>query len=415
MKITILTAGSRGDIQPFVALGLGLRAAGHAVTICTGRTFEPLVTQYGLAFAPMNDEFLSIGESDAGREAIEGGGRGLGLINKVKPMIRKMIDDQWAAAQGSDAIIYHPKTLAGTYIADALGIPVFVSIPLPLLTSTRAFANPIVPPSLKLGGTFNRLTYGVVRLIKAPYMGVINDWRLSVGLPKRSWRADDLVRTDGRPVPVLYPVSPLVVPPPADYPASVHVTGYWFLDAPAGWQPPADLQAFLDAGDPPVYAGFGSMAGTDPAAKARLVLDALAQAGQRGIIARGWGGLSADDLPDSVFMLDQAPHDWLFPRAAAVVHHGGAGTTAAALRAGKPQVICPFLADQPFWGQRVADLGAGAQPIPQKRLTVDKLAAAIRAAVSDKAMIHCADEIGVKVRAEDGVGTAVSIIDQAFA
>ncbi len=382
MKITILTAGSRGDIQPFVALGSGLQAAGHAVTICTGRTFAPLVTQYGLAFAPMNDEFLSIGTSDAGREAIEGGGRGLGLINKVKPMIRKMIDDQWAAAQGSDAIIYHPKTLAGTYIADALGIPVFVSIPLPLLTPTRAFANPIIPPSLRLGGAFNRLTYGVVRLIKAPYMGVINDWRASVGLPKRSWRADDLVRVDGHPVPVLYPVSPLVVPPPADYPDSVHVTGYWFLDAPVDWQPPADLQAFLDAGDPPVYVGFGSMAGTDPAAKARLVLDALAQAGQRGIIARGWGGLHASDLPDSVFMLDQAPHDWLFPQVAAVVHHGGAGTTAAALRAGKPQVICPFIADQPFWGQRVAGLGVGVPPIPQKRLSADALAAAIRAVVA---------------------------------
>ncbi|OWY59323.1 UDP-glucose--sterol glucosyltransferase, partial [cyanobacterium TDX16] len=189
-------------------------------------------------------------------------------------------------------------------------------------------------------------SYSVVKLIKAPYMGVINDWRAAIGLPKRSWRTDDLIRADGSPVPVLYSYSPSVVPPPADYPASVAVTGYWFLDDAQDWQPPADLLAFLDAGAPPVYVGFGSMAGTDAAAKTRLVIAALQQSGQRGVLASGWGGLQASDLPESVFLLEQAPHDWLFPRMATVVHHGGAGTTAAGLRAGKPSVICPFIADQ---------------------------------------------------------------------
>ncbi|MEP7291321.1 MAG: glycosyltransferase [Chloroflexota bacterium] len=411
MKITILTAGSQGDIQPFVALALGLQAAGEEVTLCTGRRYAAFVTRYGLNFAPMNDDFLNFADTDEGRAAVDGGSK-FGLINKVKPLIRKMLDDQWQAAQHSQAIIYHPKTLGAPYIAEKLAIPVFMSIPLPLYTPTRAFPSPILPQSLRLGGIFNRLSYSVIHLIKLPYMGVINDWRASIGLPKRSWRADDLSRADGTPVPVLYSYSPAVVPTPPDYPASTHVTGYWFLDAAPGWQSPADLQAFLDAGAPPVYVGFGSMTGADPQAKARLVVDALHQAGQRGVIASGWGGLQASDLPDDIFMLDRAPHDWLFPRTAAVVHHGGAGTTAAGLRAGKPTVICPFFGDQPFWGQWVCQLGVGTQPIPQKRLTVESLANAIRAAVTNPDICRRAEALGAQIRAEHGVANAVHIIQQ---
>lgn len=413
MKITILTAGSRGDVQPFVALGLGLQAAGHAVTLCTGARYESFVAQYGLPFAPMNDEFLSVGETDEGRAAMEGGNK-LGLINKVKPMIRKMLDDQWATGRESEAVIYHPKTLGGPYIAEKLNIPVLMSLPLPLFTPTRAYPSPIVPPTLRLGGVFNRLSYGVVRMIKAPYMGVINDWRAMIGLGKRSWRADDLKRSDGSAVPILYSYSPSVVPPPVDYPESVMVTGYWFLDAPGDWQPSAELSAFLEAGAPPVYVGFGSMSGTDPQAKAQIVVEALRQAGQRGILASGWGGLQAADLPDDVFMLDHAPHDWLFPRMAAVVHHGGAGTTGAGLRAGKPSVICPFGVDQPFWAQQVYGLGVGTPPIPQKRLTAEGLAGAITTAVNDAGMRQRAEALGGKIRAEDGVGTAVRVIEQAI-
>lgn len=413
MNITILTAGSRGDIQPFVALGVGLQAAGETVTLCTGRRYENFVTAHGLRFAPMNDEFLNFTDTDEGRAALEGGSK-LGLINRVKPLIRKMLDDQWAAAQGSDLLIYHPKTIGAPYMADALAIPVFMSIPLPLFTPTSAYPTPIVPPGLRLGGAFNRFSYALTRLIKAPYMGVINEWRASVGLPKRAWRTDDLIRADGSPVPVLYSYSPSVVPPPPDYPASVAVTGYWFLDDAPDWQPPADLLAFLDAGSPPVYVGFGSMAGTDAAAKTRLVLAALQQSGQRGVLASGWGGLQATDLPESVFLLEQAPHDWLFPRMAAVVHHGGAGTTAAGLRAGKPGVICPFIADQPFWGARVAVLGVGTPPIPQKNLTVENLASAIRTAVTDSAMRQRAESLATRIRAEDGVGTAVRLIQQSY-
>jgi sterol 3beta-glucosyltransferase len=152
------------------------------------------------------------------------------------------------------------------------------------------------------------------------------------------------------------------------------------------------------------------MAGKNPEKKARIVLDALAKSGQRGLIATGWGGMKTAELPESVFMIDHAPHDWLFPRAVAVVHHGGAGTTAAGLRAGKPTVICPFMGDQPFWGQRVYELGVGTAPIPQQKLNAENLAEAINTAVSDNAMLSRAVQLGEKLSREDGVGQAVKVV-----
>lgn len=210
---------------------------------------------------------------------------------------------------------------------------------------------------------------------------------------------------------MLYGFSPLVLPRPADWPAWYRLTGYWFLDRPTGWTPPPRVVEFLAAGPPPVYVGFGSMVPRDPAATTGLVLGALRRAGVRGILATGWMGETAQPLPHHVLALDDIPHDWLFPRVAAVVHHGGAGTTAAALRAGRPAVVVPFFADQPFWAQRVAALGVGPTPIPHRRLTLDGLAAAIRTAVRDGEIAQRALALGDGLRAEDGVADAVATIN----
>ena len=174
-------------------------------------------------------------------------------------------------------------------------------------------------------------------------------------------------------MPVLYAYSPTLLPPP-DWPSRFHVTGAWFLDPPPDWQPPPDLVAFLEGGPPPVYVGFGSMTSADPDATLALVLDALSRAGQRGVLLHGWAGLGTGrELPDTVFALDDVPHSWLFPRMAALVHHGGAGTTVAGLRAGIPSVVTPLTADQPSWGRIVHRLGAGPRPIPFRRLTATRL------------------------------------------
>jgi sterol 3beta-glucosyltransferase len=192
------------------------------------------------------------------------------------------------------------------------------------------------------------------------------------------------------------------------------VTGYWFLDHPPDWQPPADLVDFLESGPPPIYIGFGSLKSRGAEKAGRIVLDALRQSGHRGVIAIGGGGLSESDLPDEVFAVGSVPHDWLFPRMAAVVHHGGAGTTGAELRAGVPSVIVPVTNDQPFWGRRVRALGVGPAPIPRRRLTADRLARAICIAVTDESIRKRGAELGETIRAEDGVGNAVRIVNQAL-
>jgi sterol 3beta-glucosyltransferase len=201
-----------------------------------------------------------------------------------------------------------------------------------------------------------------------------------------------------------------VIPQPPDWRESVHITGYWLPDARMEWQPSPELMAFLDAGDPPVYIGFGSMAGEHPEHLAKVVLEAIAKSGQRGLMLTGWGGLHADLIPDNVFMADSAPHSWLFPRMAAVVHHGGAGTTGEGLRAGVPAVIVHFAFDQPFWGARIKAMGLGPDPIPQKNLNADRLANAIRIAVTDAGMNQRAKSYGETIRGEDVLGKAVEVI-----
>jgi UDP:flavonoid glycosyltransferase YjiC (YdhE family) len=233
-----------------------------------------------------------------------------------------------------------------------------------------------------------------------------------LGLPKQTW-AKHRCMLDSTPSLLL--VSQHVLPRPADWQPHHRITGYVFEDE-NGWVAPQDLLEFLADGDKPVYIGFGSMRERNPEETTQLILDALKQTGKRAILLSGWAGIgasnmaNASNLPDDVFLLKYAPHSWLFPRMAAVVHHGGAGTTAAALRAGVPSVVVPMMSDQPFWGRRVHELGAGTMPILRSRLTADNLAAAITEATTNRGMQEKAAELGMKISAEDGLGQALSAI-----
>lgn len=414
MKIMILTMGSRGDVQPCVALGKGLRAAGHIVSLATGEMFHELVTENGLSLMPIDDEMIRLTETPEGRQIVESGSS-LKAIALVKPMQKRMMADSWQAAQDfqPDLIIYHPKALAGYHLAEKLGIPAILSLVLPLYTPTAAF--PIPMTGKNMGGWLNKQSYKMVSMIGAPYNDVINNFRQDLGLAKVGRFFNETTLPDGRSMPTLYGFSHHVVPRPDDWPDTAVASGYWFLDQTAVWQSPADLTAFLAAGPAPVYIGFGSMAGKYPGKLAHIAVQALQQTGQRGVLATGWGGLQPSHLPDTIFQLKQAPHDWLFPRMAAVVHHGGSGTTAAGLRAGRPTVICPFLGDQPFWGARVRDLGVGPAPIPQKKLTVENLAALIHQATSTTSMQEKAANLGAKLQAEDSIGQALQFISRVMA
>lgn len=409
MKIVILTAGSRGDVQPYVALGRGLRAAGHTVTLATMEAFAPLAAEHGLQFAAVRGEYLELLQTPEGADAVAGRANPLTLLNQVAPMLRRVMDDALAAAEGAEAIIYHPKILAGHSLAERLGVPGVLALPTPLYSPTRAFPSPLVPlPSL--GPLLNRLSHRLmVGLAGASVRGLLNRWRRErLGLPP----VRDELTLHGRPVLRLYGYSPAVLPTPPDWDRYSVATGYWFLDQGRAWEPPAALRAFLDDGPAPVYVGFGSMPTKDAARTTRVVLTALEDAGQRGVLATGLGGLATARMPDSVFLLEGAPHDWLFPQMAAVVHHGGAGTTAEGLRAGVPAVVCPFFGDQPFWGRRVAELGAGPRPLPQRRLSARALSAEIRTAVGSPSVRARSAALGSVIRGEDGVGRAVAAFEE---
>lgn len=402
MKICILTIGTRGDVQPYIALGLGLKATGHEVTISTLDEFKPLVNQYGLVHDNLRGDFLKAAQSSIGQK----GGNPLRLIRQYVEMAKDTLADEWASAQKAEVLIYNPAAIGGFHIAEKLNIPTVAAFPAPLYSPTKEFPSPFLPFSNL--GLFNKLSHQFfAKMGPAMYRNPINQFRKDIlGLPPA--KGEYLLH--GKPITKLYSYSESIVPRPADWDESSVVTGYWFLDAPASWQPDTELVRFLQDGSTPVYIGFGSMFMNGGKQKTEIALEALRLAGQRGIIATGWGGLTGENKPKDIFVLDAVPHDWLFPKVAAIVHHGGAGTTGAALRAGKPQIVCPFVGDQPFWGRRVADLGVSPLPISQTKLTAEKLASAIKYAITNTNLQQCASSIGETIRAENGVERAVKLI-----
>jgi len=423
MKILIVTFGSRGDVQPYVALGQGLQAAGHSVGLCTSLHFAAFVSGHGLAYLPMNNGFVELLASLEGRAGLERMQSLPGtlltvarLAPKVGPLQFETLQDAWRAARAlrPDLILFHPKLPGVVDIADTLGIPAIMAALFPQYVPTADFPC-LGFPNLPLGAGYRRLTYRIVdRLASRIGGGPVRTWRRANGLGPRPAQIGLLTDGQGRPIPVLHGYSPHVCPTPKDWPKSAVTVGYWPLRASPRWTPPAALVEFLAAGPPPVYIGFGSMAGSNPARLTTIVLEALRLAGRRGLLASGWGGLAPQRLGGDQFAIQEVPHEWLFPQVAAVVHHGGAGTTAAGLRAGRPTVICPFFADQPFWGRRVQALGAGPAAISQKQLSVERLADAIKAATTDPQIASAAAALGISLRAERGVEHTIAWIERAL-
>ncbi|HOW66971.1 MAG TPA: glycosyltransferase [Candidatus Paceibacterota bacterium] len=415
MRITILTLGTRGDVQPYIALGLGLKQAGYSVTLGTSKDFGTMIESRGLAFAPFEFSVREILEDPDGRAAFQSKRAAIRLYRKVAPKMPRLLDDIWKTAQGAQAILYHPKIVNSYDIAEKLNVPAVPAFYLPALSPTSAFPAPFIPGPATWGRFLNRMSHRMfLMLMTAPYHRMLNRWRVrTLALsPRPLW--GETARRYGKSVMKLYGYSPHLVPTPSDWDDTNHVTGHWFLDRPEDWQPPPGLEEFLAADVPPVFVGFGSISGSDPQKATAIVLDALKKSRQRGILVAGWGGLCAADLPDTVRFVESIPYDWLFPRVAAVVHHGGASSTAEGLRAGKPTVICPFFGDQPFWGRRLYELGVGPRPLAQKRLNSDALADAIHTAVTDDRMRLRAADLGEKIRGERGVDRAVEILREQF-
>lgn len=418
-QISIVALGSRGDVQPFVALGEGLRAAGHRVRVAAAADYGSLVEAYGLEFAPLAGSIRELMDWGLVYDILDAPGNplrfGKRMLDTVQPLVSRLVADCHKACAGADMVV---ASTLGVYIAydaaEAMGIPLYAAHMHPY-GATRAYPQvfcPDLPRWMPLRGQYNRLSHWLTEAGFWTFMASgLNVARLeSLSLPAIS-RTAMLRRASEATDPTLLAYSSLVAPRPRDWAAHARVTGYWFLDRDPGWQPPQRLADFLASGPPPVYVSFGSnLAGRDPDDVTRLIVRALRQAGVRGVLSSGWGDLGNIDLPDSVLKVGAVPHDWLFPRMSAVVHHGGAGTTSAALRAGVPSVVVPFFGDQRFWARRVHTLGAAPAPIPRGELTADRLAHAIRTAVCDPTMRQRAVWLGKRLEKENGVQRAIEAL-----
>jgi len=415
MRITILSLGSRGDVQPFIALAAGLQKTGrHKVCFAAPDNFETLAREYRLDFFPLGvdtQKILGTGGIDPDRNILLWLWK---VLRSMKPLAERIAENTWSACQDAEFIVYSLMGVGACHVAEKLGVPCIMASPIPGFAPTRAYPNPNgVFPSLPLGGGYNKLTHILSEHLFQIFTGpFINRWRKErLHLPAIPFGKRPYSQMGARPQPMFGSYSPIISPKPPDWGDHLHVCGYWFLDPAPSWRPPAKLIAFLEAGAPPVYVGFGSMANRAPRKTAQLAQEALELSGQRGILAAGWGGLDGEKLSSRILALDSVPHAWLFPRMAAVVHHGGAGTTAAGFRAGVPSVLVPHLGDQPFWAKRVTEMGVGPGAIPRRKLTSERLAAAITIAATDQNMRARAAALGERIRAEDGVARTIEIIE----
>ncbi|MCV7365004.1 glycosyltransferase [Mycolicibacterium neworleansense] len=413
--IAIIAIGSRGDVAPLTGVGVRLQQAGHRVIMVAYQAFANLVTGCGLEFRALDDGLTdaSTGLSDlSARQAAKA------MAAFLSPHGMRALGDQVSAVvrdEPVDALLLSPfAELAGHPLADALAVPA-ISVRLQPFSATSQYP-PAVLGAWSAGPIGNRAAARIgVAVIDGVYGRTVNHFRAQLDLPKASARSLRRRRTEAR-LPILYGYSPAVLPRPSDWRAGVEVVGYWWPAQPSGWRPPAELVEFLDDGPPPVVIGFGSTVTSDAEAQrlSALVAQAVRSAGARAVVQTGWAGLDASG--DDVIAVGDIPHDWLFARAAAVVHHCGAGTAAAALRAGAPAIAVPAAyGDQPFWARRLFTLGVSPRPIPRDRLSADVLGGAIREVLSVAGFGDHAKRMAAAISPEDGAGRVLATVEDVLA
>lgn len=402
LRITCLTIGSRGDVQPYIALCKRLLEEGHRPKIATHVEFKGWVTKHGIEFATVDGD-----PAELMRICVENGMFTYSFLREASVKFRGWIDElltsAWKACQDTDILIESPSAMAGIHIAEALGIPYFRAFAMPW-TRTRAYPHAFAVPEHKMGGAYNYITYVMFdNIFWKATAGQINRWRKKeLGL-----RSTSLDKLQPNKVPFLYNFSPLVVVPPLDFSDWIRVTGYWFLDEASDWSPPDALVDFIARArvdeKKVVYIGFGSIVVSDPAALTKTVVESVLKADVRCILSKGWSDrlgnrdatIAEVPLPPEIHQITSAPHDWLFKQIDAAVHHGGAGTTGASLRAGLPTIIKPFFGDQFFFGSRIEDLGVG---ICMKKVNVSVFSRALWEATHSHRMITKARILGEQIR-----------------
>jgi sterol 3beta-glucosyltransferase len=415
MRIVIIATGLWGDVRPNVVLGQALQKAGYEVLVVATAPYRTWIESRGLAYAGVSLDMQGM------VDLVLGGEGGLLSSFQVLNAVRKNIMPTFLQAGNEVAAVMREGDVL---IADELvsfllnGVvekykPRLIHVNMQPQAITGQFAatgQPNLPDWMPMRSAYNRMSYGIFRRTTWLMQGSVgNQIRAThLGMPKQTW-AKQKILLDSTPSLVL--VSRHVVPPPEDWPPHHYVTGYLF-DDDSDWQAPPDLLDFLAAGEKPLCIGFCTMPIRKPTATTQAILEAVRRTGKRAILLGGWAGLGANDVSDDVYILKYAPHNWLFPHVTAVVHHGGAGTAAEALRAEAPSVSVPFYLDQPFWGRRLYELGVATAPIPRKRLTAENLVMAITEVTTNHTLRANARALGVKIRAEDGLAEAVRRVEQ---
>ena len=406
MKITILTYGSRGDVQPFIWLSRGLLLNEHSVKLVAPARFQKLVKEQGIHFVPLSGDPAQLSQrlNDSGQNFVR---MAREIMDHAIEIGADVFQQTEEACKEADLIIHSLMHAVGAHtIAREMNIPDIHIELFPMFTSTGDYPN-VTLPNFRIRA-LNRLTHDMTRLITvwAARTG-FEQVRRRVGFPSQKLYSpfdDDPLRPR---TPILCAWSPRILPASNDWSSNIHITGYLF-GAYNDYQPPPELQEFLASGEPPVCISFGSMVNREAEKIDQMIRESIRQTNKRGIILSGWSELKKTFSGDMLY-LDAVPHHWLLPRCQMVIHHGGAGTTSAGLHAGIPNIVIPFAADQPFWGRRVHAIGAGPKPIPVKKLSVEKLTQAIVAA-DDTALRKRAQAISRELRSEDGVAKAVVFI-----
>lgn len=407
-----MTAGSRGDVAPYTGLGHGLVRAGHDVTLVTHGCFAPLVAGSGVRFHALPVDPRAELESARGQglhRSTTGAGKLIRVVAMARALVGQMADDLIEAARVSDVLLLAASVAPlGYAVAEGLSLP-SIGVNLQPLAPTREFAPPLTGVR-SWGPVANRAAgHGVNLAVDRVFAATVRTLRDRLGLPRSGPGGTQRLR-ERQGLPEFHGFSPLVVPRPRDWRPGLDVSGYWWpYDGPGPQLPPA-LQDFLDAGPPPVFVGLGSATVPDAERLSGEVVGALRAAGLRGVVQRGWGGLRAHG--EDMFTVDEVPHALLFPHMAAVVHHAGAGTTAAGLRAGVPAVPVPVQFDEGFWAARLVRLGVAPRSLPLRRLTSDTLAGALVRATAQPAYRRRAEALATGIRAEDGVAPVLDAVNR---
>ena len=416
MRVSIVTLGTIGDVLPLCALGVGLTNAGHRVRIATHLKYRSLVVEHGLEYAPMALDPESLLSGSKGNNWLASRNNPLrflnGLVRVGRPAINQLTMDAYAASKDADAVIYTPLGMVGFHVGEKLQIPTFFASLWPI-TPTRNFPSVIAPAGFNLGKQFNRVSHlAAEQAFWQPWRRTFNNMRAeTLDLPPLPF-SGICPQMRRQQMPHLYGFSDFVVPKPEDWPDWAHITGYWFPSEASVWKVPQNLEKFLEAGDPPVCVGFSSLKVPNPAAVTKTVVESLRRIKKRGVLLTGWGALQSGQHGDDMYVAETIPHDYLFKRVEVVVHPGGAGTSAACLRAGVPSVVIPSFADQFFWANRLFDLGVTPPPIRWKDFNSECLGNWIENAVSNIDIRKSINIAQKQVCNEDGIASAVQNIEE---